>query len=114
MPLNYDLREINQYKRLFRKAENGNSQMKSIPQTIILATMHVGMREITEENYEKFYTRLHLLETVHGTFFWERKRGRMIPKYITKDEVKRMIGLKVNVSNLTAGQFLKRFDKNQI
>ena len=114
MPLNYDLREINQYKRLFKKAENGNSQMKSIPQTIILATMSVGMREITEDNYGKFYTRLHLLETVHGTFFWERKRGRMLPRYITKDEVKRMIGLKVNVSNLTAGQFLKCFDKNQI
>lgn len=114
MPLNYDLREINQYKRLFKKAENGNSQMKSIPQTIILATMSVGMREITEKNYEKFYHRLHLLETVHGSFFWERKRGRMIPKYITKDEVKRMIGLKVNVTNLTAGQFLKRFDTHQI
>ena len=66
MPLNYDLREINQYKRLFKKAENGNSQMKSIPQTIILATMSVGMREITEDNYGKFYTRLHLLETVQA------------------------------------------------
>lgn len=112
MSLNYDLREIKQYKRLFEKTENGNSKMKAVPQTIILSTMSVGMGKITEKNYEKFYNRLHLLETVHGTFFWERKRGRAIPKYITKDEVKRMIGLKVNVMDLTPGQFLKRFDKN--
>jgi hypothetical protein len=75
--------------------------------------MSVGMRSITEKNWEKFYNRLHLLETIHGSFFYSRKRGKMVQRYITKDEVKRMIGLEVNASELTSKQFLKRFEKHQ-
>jgi hypothetical protein len=37
----------------------------------------------------------------------------MVQRYITKDEVKRMIGLEVNASELTSKQFLKRFEKHQ-
>jgi hypothetical protein len=113
MSLNFDLRKVSHYKRLYRKNSNGTFKLNQISETIILSTMSVGMRSITEKNWEKFYNRLHLLETIHGSFFYSRNRGKMVPRYITKDEVKRLIGLKVNVMDLTPGQFLKRFEKNQ-
>jgi hypothetical protein len=113
MSLNFDLRKVNQYKRLYKKTGDGNFKLNQISETIILSTMSVGMGSITEKNWEKFYNRLHLLETIHGSFFYSRNRGKMIPRYITKDDVKRLIGLKVNVIDLTPGQFLKRFEKHQ-
>ena len=43
--------------------EDGKTyQMKAEVNTLILLCMNIGMSEITEKNYEKFYNRLHLLE----------------------------------------------------
>jgi hypothetical protein len=114
MALNYDLSNIKYYKRLYKKTPEGKFKMDDVFHTLILSTMPVGMSSITEENYEKFYARLHLLETIHGSFFYQRKRGKLVARNITKDQVKRMIGLKVNVSELTANKFMKRFEKTQI
>ena len=114
MALNYDLREIKSYKRLFEKSiETEGSKMKEIPKTIILSTMSVGMREITKNNYIKFYNRLNLLENVYGTFFYERKRGKMNQRHIKLDEVERMIGLKTNASEISRSKFMSRIDKDK-
>lgn len=114
MALNYDLREIKSYKRLFEKSiETEGSKMKEIPKTIILSTMSVGMREITKDNYRKFYNRLNLLENVYGHFFYVRKRGKMIPRPITLGEVERMVGLKTNASEISRTKFLSRIDKDK-
>lgn len=114
MALNYDLREIRSYKRLFEKStETGGSKMNDVPKTIVMSTMSVGMREITKDNYIKFYNRLSLLENVYGTFFYERKRGKMIPRPIKLEEVERMIGLKTNASEISRTKFLSRIDKNK-
>lgn len=119
MPLNYDLRDIKGYKRKIYspvKSETGETKykMKSIPETIIFLTMSVGMRSITENNWERFYNRTHMLETVNGSFFYETKRGKHVPRYITKDDIQSMIGLQTNASELTTKQFMKRFDTHQI
>jgi hypothetical protein len=119
MALNYDLREIKGYKRrVFSpvKSESDETQykMKSIPQTIVFLTMTVGMREINEKNWERFYNRAHLIETIHGSFYFVTKRGKLVPRYISKDDIKSMIGLKTNASELTTKQFMKRFDTHQI
>jgi hypothetical protein len=115
MPLNYDLSKIKSYKRLFEKSiETGDSKMKDIPRAIVMSTMSVGMREITKDNYIKFYNRLSLLENVYGHFFYVRKRGKMIPRPIKLEEVERMIGLKTNASELSRSKFLSRIDKEKI
>lgn len=119
MPLNYDLREIKGYKRKIYssvKSESGETKykMKSIPETIIFLTMSVGMRSITEKNWEKFYNRTHLIETVDGSFFFVTKRGKHVPRYITKDDIKSMIGLQTNASELTTGKFMKRFESDKL
>lgn len=103
MPLNYDLSKIKSYKRLITK----EGQLKEPYSTIILLTMGVGMRSITEENYGKFYNRLHLIETLNGSFFFTDNRK---PLFITKEQVKRMIGLKTNATELTTAKFIKSLD----
>ena len=114
MALNYDLREIKSYKRLFEKSiETGGSKMKDIPSAIVMSTMSVGMREITKDNYIKFYNRLNLIENVYGHFFLEKKRGKIVPRPIKLEEVERMIGLKTNASEISRTKFLSRIDKNK-
>ena len=78
-------------------------RLKQKPESIILSTIIVGIREITEDNYEKFYNRLHLIESKNGAFFWKGKKE----DYITMSDVKKMIGLKTNASEKTRARFLK-------
>lgn len=114
MALNYDLSEIKSYKRLFEKStETGGSKMKDVPRTVVMSTISVGMREITKDNYRKFYNRLNLIENVYGHFFYVRRRGKMIPRPITLGEVERMIGLKTNASEISRTKFLSRIDKDK-
>jgi predicted sugar kinase len=124
MPLNTDYRNIKNYKRkLYRTIKEGEFgykedevQYKIKPriETIIFATMITGIPNITEKNYEQFYNRLHLVETIHGSFFFRTLRGKAVADPIRKEEIEAMIGLKSNASTLTLKQFLKRFDKDKL
>lgn len=115
MALNWNLEDIKNYKRLvYTKNDDGTYKMNKIYETIILSTMIVGMREITEENHEKFFNRLRLVESMDGAFFFETKRGKHHPRYIKKEEIKKMIGLRTNASELTRTKFMKRFDNSQL
>lgn len=119
MALNTDYTKIKNYKRtLYTKLKEGEHgydpkeaqyKIKARIEAIIFATMVVGIREITEKNYKKFYYRLHLIETVNGAWFYKKTRDKHIPMPITLEEVKKMIGLKSNASDLTLTQFMKKF-----
>lgn len=110
MALNYDLREIKDYKKLWERSEitQENTQMKEPYRTIIFCTMIVGMREITEENCSKFLERVSFVEKTQGSFFYKNKK----PLYILEKDINRMIGLKTNASLLTKTQFIKRHTQN--
>ena len=99
--------------------EDGKTyQMKAEVNMIIFLTMNIGMNEITEKNYEKFYNRLRLLENT-----LERKEGKIgayltateivgseevvRPYQFTKEMVKDLIGLQTNATLLTKSKFLK-------
>jgi hypothetical protein len=62
------------------------------------------MNEITEDNWREFYARLHLLELMNGAYA-HTPNG---PYYITREQIKRRIGLRTNASALTQLQFTKR------
>lgn len=100
MPLNWNVAKCENYMEFFNEEEN----MKQPYSSIVMATMIVGMNEITEQNYEQFYKRINLAERVGGCYVFTDGK----PSYITLEEVKRMIGLHTNASRLTAMQFLKR------
>ena len=123
MALNTDYTKIKNYKRkLYRKLQEGEYgfdpkeeqfKIKGRIEAIIFATMITGVPNITETNYEKFYNRLHLVESINGCFFYKEFRGKRKPNPITKEEIRAMVGLKSNATTLTLQQFLKRFDKEK-
>ena len=99
--------------------EDGKTyQMKAEVNILILLCMNIGMSEITEKNYEKFYNRLHLLENTierkdnlkGGYLTITEKVGDkevIKPYQYTKEMIKDLIGLKTNAENLTKSKFLK-------
>jgi len=111
MPLNYDLTRIKYYKRLYKKIDTDNFEIKPIPKTIILSTISVGMREITEDNYKKFFNRLRVIETIYGSFFVVKTKRGIKQKYITEDDVKAMIGLRTNASEISRAKFMSKIEK---
>jgi hypothetical protein len=100
MPLNYNLTKINNYEELL----NESNQLKEPYKTIILTTMIIGLGEITEKNYTKFYNRINVIERLNGAFLYDGEA--MTPMYTQEDDIKRMIGLKVNVGNDTKAKFI--------
>ena len=108
MALNTDYRNIKNYKRkLYRKIKEGEYgydpketqyRLKERAETIIFSTMVTGIPNITKENYRQFYNRLHLVETVGGSFFRKKVRNKYVADPIRLEEVEALIGLKSNAS----------------
>ncbi len=113
MPLNYDLNKIKRFKSLYEKSvETTGVRLKKIPEIIILSTMSVGMRSITEDNYVKFFNRLRILETVHGPFLFKHTKKGPVPILIEIEDVRRMIGLDTNASEISRAKFISRIGKD--
>ena len=102
MSLNYDFSKVSEHEKLH---EDKNEWQ--LTDTLIWLTMAVGIREITEKNYVEFYSRLHFLEKLEGTFV--NADGK--PRYYTIEDVKRRIGLSTNVTNYTRLQFINMKSK---
>lgn len=98
MALNYDFSKVEHYKRKLRSKRN-----QLVLNSLIYATMAVGIRKITEKNYKIFYSRLTAFEHLCGAYLIKGEKCK--PAYITLDEVKMFIGLTTNANELTAAQF---------
>jgi hypothetical protein len=77
--------------------------------TLILATMNVGMGHITEKTVKEFYTRLRMQETAFGAY---RRDGAGNDHPFTYAEVRAHIGLWTNAGTETNGAFHKRLTTN--
>lgn len=117
MSLDWNIKQIRDYIKLYRKigeGERGYSAtqptftLRSESERIIWLTMIIGMREITEKNWEQFYNRVNFYEKNTDSHMWKKQKNKLVPMYITKDQVQKMIGLSTNASTLTKNQFIKR------
>lgn len=95
MALNWNIQKCAHWKRLGTKKE------WPITNALVWATMAVGIREITKQNFEEFYRRLHLIEKINGTFLMQNGR----PLFITREDVERRIGLYTNAGTITKRNF---------
>lgn len=92
MALHWDVSRIDLKVRTIEV--DGEQEMSRVTESLIWATMAVGMNSITEENAEDFYARLHLYELLRGPFL--HKSGEPAP--MTPEQVRAHIGLHTNAS----------------
>ena len=121
MSLDYNLSDIKNYNSLYRKLKKGEEgysetevykKLKPQFERIIWVTMIIGIREITDKNWERFYNRINIWEKVFGSGYYKRNRKKLVPILVTKEDVQRMIGLSTNASPLSDTKFKKYFFEN--
>jgi hypothetical protein len=115
MSLNFDLTKIKDHEEVcFTTAKSddpgqgikaGDRIMNPLTNALIWATMSVGWGVIEEETYEAWFERLRLVERTSGPFLFVNG-GQ--PYSITKEDVRKHIGLRTNVfPKKTDAQFFK-------
>jgi hypothetical protein len=112
MPLNYDYSKIKETVKTWEPDgtfdEDGEplGRVTQILESLIWATMSVGMNTITEKNWKDFYTRMKLLGIDRNLLRKDDEGFYSVP--ISAQEVKDHIGLRTNASTLTKAEVLKR------
>lgn len=94
MPLNWNIEKV-------QNRQDMTEQDDVVLNSLIWATISVGINEITPKNVDEFYARLHLYEKLRGT--WTLVDGK--PNYIKPDDLKKFIGLSTNAGSLTRTKF---------
>ena len=100
------------------KRGNDIYQMRTELNLLILLSMNIGMNEITEKNYHRFFGRIDMFQRLSGNGFLteeviDHKGNKTIKKKLyTLDMIKEFIGLKTNASTLTAKEYLKFISNN--
>ena len=120
MPLTYDFTKIENWEqvcqRKLKEGDEGFDPKKDLyrntplAEAMIWMTIFIGMREITEKNWEQFFWRTRLLEVTTGAYRYSDEGDH----YFTKDEIKSMIGLSTNASEMTKAEFYKNKIKDLI
>jgi hypothetical protein len=100
--LNYNLKKIKDFNEL----NNGTTE------TIIWATMAIGMGKITKDNYMEFFKRLEFYERLNGPMRRVNTEGGYQPLYFKPEEVKRYIGLDTNVAHEPLSKWVLRVYRN--
>jgi hypothetical protein len=101
MALTWTLDQIKDYEEVCWIED----RLNPVTEALIWATMAVGIPQITDDNADEFYDRLHRWERLVAYYVIEGGKG---PRPITREEVKAHIGLHTNASRLTRAQFGKK------
>ena len=111
MPLNYDYSKVKKSTKVWEPDgtfdDDGNEMgdMTQVLNTLIWATLSVGIRDITEKNWKDFYTRMKIIGGDRSLLRKDKNGGYTVP--ISAQEVKDHIGLTTNATSLTKAEFLK-------
>lgn len=104
MSLDWSLTEIKDYETLCwiappeGDAGQGDKVLNPVTNTIIWATMAVGIGHLTENRAEEFHDRLTFIERLFGPMSKKLdEEGKIVGLPITLDDVKAHIGLRTNV-----------------
>lgn len=135
MALNYDVRENkNAYREISKEEfeaesvanlfqchkyeEDGKYYQMTIEcnMLIMILGLSIGITELTEENHEKVFNRIRLIELVNGTFLAEYNTltKKNEPHPFTIEMVKNNIGIKTNGFELSSKDFQKKLIKELI
>lgn len=106
MSLDWNLTGIKDYNEVcWITDDKGEKRLDGVTQTIIWATMAVGIGTITEANAPEFFARISIIEDMDGAWMI----GPDGPVRFTYEDVVRHIGLKTNVfPEETRAKWIKR------
>ena len=115
MSLNWNVAETQAWKDAQDHDEDSPEWLEfvNLRETLIWATLMTGYPaksswEITENNWEVMFERLHIVERVFGAYrFKHGEDNTRRPIYVTPDDVKSFIGMRTNAGNKTAAEFNK-------
>ena len=114
MSLDWDVEDVKDYKDLWiadpQKGRPDNKTLNTLTQTLIWATIPLGMGNITEENWKDFYASCKL--TGVGSYVYNEEKDRHIFTVVSPENIKRHIGLFTNATRMTDKQFLDRIYKD--
>lgn len=101
MSLNWNAQDVHDIDAL-----HGDEVQWEVTKAIVFRTMLTNMGEITEKNYEEFYTRIALCDRLFGSLIGlTDEDGEMKDYFITLADVKRRIGLETNVPEQSKAKF---------
>jgi hypothetical protein len=87
------------------RGEENRFRLNPVTDAIIWKTMSVGMGQITVKNFEEFFVRAKMSEAVFGSSMTD---GHGMDVGLTREDIRRHIGLSTNVSGMTEAQFARR------
>ena len=104
MPLDFNWSKVENHKEVCWRRPDG--QVNGVTESLIWATMTVGISEITNKNYEEFHRRLLEYDICSNTYpITTKKIGS---RHLTLEEVRKHIGLSTNASEVTRAAWEKR------
>ena len=137
MALNWDVKQnVNAYREISREEyEQSNRSIFALPRyedtetgkfyemttecnmLIYLLGVTIGIPELTTENWEKVYNRIHICEISNGGSFLVRQnpKTKEVEAYnFTKEMVWNNVGIKTNGSFLSSSQFKNKIASQMI
>lgn len=119
MALNYFYEKIDNYEELMVDPPAGSNpkarrRLGPLTETLILLTLPMGVREITESNVGEVWARLDMLQRIQGAFLnrYSEEAEKIEDVWFTAEDVIRHIGLSTNAAELTRNQFLMNVVKS--
>lgn len=113
MALEWDLRAVQNRHENYPAEENGS--LNRVTETMIFATMAVGIGDLSDENAPEFFARVHLWELAFGSFLKAYDGGdAIVDRPLTPEDVRGHIGLRTNVFYETPGKWNARFMKGRL
>ena len=107
MALNWDVTGVKNWEELFSKNEE-DSEMNKIYERVVMFTLTIGVRNITEKNWKKFFDRVYMWEKIKGANYYIVGENGREAVFIKEEDVNRMIGLSTNATEFSKTEFLKK------
>ena len=115
MALNWNVENIENYKNVCWIVDGDEKRMNPVTETLIFATMGVGLGRITDKNVDEFAARFRILERIHGAFLYKPgpDGDGHVDWFLDDEDFIAHIGLGCNVSDETRAKWASRLFVNK-
>ena len=104
MGLHWSIADVHDHQALI-----DDDRERAITTCLVFLSMPLGFHTVTDKNWERLATRLHVWQTLEGGRLqvWNEADDLPGTEFITASDLHRRIGLSTNASTITDAQFRK-------